>query len=116
MGWPGLMLIEGDRRDCNAFWDRICRLCWQRSEIMGRETMTTTMSARQLMPFLLQELLGNKGTMLCLAALCCKRGRKDMFWTIVGLLQTPPRANNVDATRGHSVLVHVDHINDANGH
>ena len=77
MGWLGLMLLEGDGRDCNAFWKRICRLCWQQLEIMGQE-MTTT-SAEWLLPFLLQELLGNEGIMLRLVALCCKCGCKDMF-------------------------------------
>ena len=27
VGWPGLMLLRGDRRDCSTFWERLCRLC-----------------------------------------------------------------------------------------
>lgn len=111
VGWPGLMLLEGDGRDCDAFWERVRRLRWQRLEIMGRETAT---AAGRSLPFPLRELSGDEGTMSRLAALCRERGREDMFRTSVGLSRTPPRAN--DATRGHGVLVRVDHMNDAKGY
>ena len=55
------------------------------------------MSARWLLPFLLQELLGNKGAMSLLAALYFEHGCKGMFQTSVGLSQ-----------RGHTVVAAED--------
>lgn len=123
IGWPGVILIEGDESNCLAFADEIKRWRWQHLSIRAEEQKEIqegdTLDSHRQLPIKFKEL-GEDGMSL-LASNCREAGLERLFLTCMKIndhrtvdeieqKHDKGSSSNVESTYG--VLVHVDHMND----
>mmetsp|Transcript_16714 Transcript_16714/g.25249 ORF Transcript_16714/g.25249 Transcript_16714/m.25249 type:complete len:477 (-) Transcript_16714:19-1449(-) len=120
IGWPGIIIIEGEEENCNHFCDEIRSMRWQYLVIRGeeREEVVTTIGALRRFPLKMTEL--GEDQMSQLSELCQEAGLDDLFRTSMKIYNNNTDDINDDgntlvATATHQyygTLVLVDHMND----
>ncbi len=130
IGWPGIIIIEGEENDCNKFVDEIRTMRWQHLAVRGEEQVAVMSSrnedldALRKFPLQFEELSEDK--MSYLAKVCDDVGLKDLFMTSMKIYtensknieQSSNRDDEVacdvgrDAENIYGVLLHIDHMND----
>ena len=122
IGWPGVIVIEGEERDCIAYVDAIRTMRWQHLVVRGEEQVPVTsieeLGKTRVLPKKMHEI-GDK--MSDIAELCKEAGLEELFLTSMKIyskkesLDTETsKDSNQSSTYG--VLCHVDHMNDGKGY
>jgi hypothetical protein len=135
IGWPGIIIIEGEAKNCNKFVDEIKKMRWQHLVVRGEELIEIpsnhdcsndfeALNGLRKFPLQFEEL--NESQMSYLAQICRDSGLEDLFMTSMNiykesnsdevnrLLETSLHGNDDDKIYG--VLVHIDHMNDEKGY
>lgn len=121
IGWPGIIIIEGEEENCNHFCDEIRSMRWQYLVIRGeeREEVVTTIDALRRFPLKMTEL--GEDQMSQLSELCQEAGLDDLFRTSMKIYNNNTDDINNDGNTSlvatathqfHGTLVLVDHMND----
>jgi Protein of unknown function (DUF1115) len=117
IGWPGVIIIEGEQHCCHAFYDRIRRWAWQYLVLRGemREELSVDDdfdSRRKFATFL------EVDDMSLLAAQCRDVGLESLFLTSMKVYNAnneSPGTNDeerpADQEDLYGALVYVDHMN-----
>ena len=123
IGWPGVILIEGNESDCQTFVDEIKRWRWQQLQVRGEEQTKIpeghdNLDSHRKLPLKFEEL--GENDMSRFANNCREAGLESLFLTCMKI--NDHRTNDVDCTiqndegdndsSNYGVLVHVDHMND----
>ena len=113
VGWPGLIIIEGNEEDCIAFYDEIRPMSWQYLVVRGEQQEVlrqgTIDAGRKFQSF--EEV----DDMSIVAQHCREVGLEALFRTSMKLYDSSedeagePTSTSVLL----GALVHVDHMNDA---
>ena len=85
IGWPGIIIIEGDERNCNTFIDEIRKWRWQYLVVRGEDSTPVSddsnaeqsLNAMRKFHLVLEEL----EEMSDLAVICREAGLEDLFLT-----------------------------------
>ena len=133
IGWPGIILIEGDESHCQLFVEEIKRWRWQQIQVRGEEQSDPIvlpsphcLDDLRLLPMKFEEIEESDGGLSTLAAKCREVGLERLFFTCMKIndhrtnLSVEEESGNTvknDIKDGGSkeyygVLVHVDHMND----
>jgi Protein of unknown function (DUF1115) len=118
IGWPGLLIIEGDEQDCNQFYNEIRPWSWQYLVVRGEQQEVVPRgksmeSVRRFANFTEVE------DMSVVAEHCREVGLEALFRTSMKQYQDsleelePP---NASLTPCYGALVLVDHMNDGKGY
>ena len=137
IGWPGIIIIEGEENNCDRFIDDIRSMRWQHLVVRGEELehvpvpVTATIKNdhdkdryRDLddlrrFPLIMEEL--GEDQMSELAARCRDAGLEDLFKTSMKMYKKDPEDGVSSSSSGKSgaadgmlyaMLLHVDHMND----
>jgi len=82
IGWPGIIVIEGDERDCISYVDEVRSMRWQHLVVRGEEQVPVIdqeeLERARVLPKAMQEA-GDK--MSYIAELCKRAGLEDLFLT-----------------------------------
>jgi hypothetical protein len=110
IGWPGLVIIEGDGLSCQQFYDRIRRWQWQYLVLRGemREELSANEqvdSRRKFSSFL------EVDDMSLVAAHCREVGLESLFLTSMKVYANSDNVETANAENLYGALVHVDHMN-----
>lgn len=132
IGWPGIIIIEGEEENCNLFCDEIRKMRWQYLVIRGeeRETTTTTImdvdwkfKLDKLRRFPLQMTELGEDQMSHLSELCREAGLEDLFRTSMKIYSSSSEDTNSGCDqrcdsleKRYGTLVLVDHMNDPKGY
>ncbi|KAL7540571.1 hypothetical protein ACHAXR_012541 [Thalassiosira sp. AJA248-18] len=119
IGWPGVILIEGNESDCQMFVDEIKRWRWQQLQVRGEDQLTIpegeSLDSYRQLPLKFVEL--GEDDMSLLASNCRDAGLENLFLTCMKINEFRSIGNDdqrhvEDAGSNYGVLVHVDHMND----
>ena len=139
IGWPGIIVIEGDEGACQSFCDDIRGMRWQHLAIRGEEHFTLGVGEglddARVFDRRMVEL--GEDDMSLLARICRERGCEGLFLTSMKIYDREggdddtsagansrgpdviegPEGEDRDAPRWrYGALVHVDHMNDGRGY
>lgn len=114
IGWPGIIVIEGEESCCMEFYDKIRRWSWKflvvRGEMQEKVLYHELDSKRLLGEF--QEISNMSD-----AALTCKKaGLESLFKTAMKVYDSETVGAVEDLSQVYSALVLVDHMNDKKGY
>lgn len=137
IGWPGIIIIEGEEGNCNKFTDEIRSMRWQHLVVrgeelipidfdfdVGRDEEEDLLDRQRVFPLKMEEL--GEDQMSDLAAICRDAGAEDLFKTSMKIYKKTENNSGNDEietatafsedqshheTR-YGVFVHVDHMND----
>ncbi|EJK50200.1 hypothetical protein THAOC_30860 [Thalassiosira oceanica] len=117
IGWPGVVLVEGEESSCQSFVDEIKRWRWQQLQVRGEEQIRIPRGDslddhRKLSPDF--EELG-EDEMSALAQNCRVAGLEGLFLTCLKINDSRNKSDveEVVETGHYGVLVNVDHMNNA---
>ncbi len=139
IGWPGIIIIEGDEINCNKFIDEIRTMRWQHIVVRGEElvpvpvpddisvpirekaeTMISQLDRLRVFPISMQEL--GEDQMSYLASKCRDVGLEDLFKTSMKIYKKSDDGMKIDpevevphegeGCGVYGALIHVDHMND----
>jgi len=114
VGWPGLVILEGDDESCNRFFDDMRQWNWQYLVVRGemQEHVQTTLDGmRKFEGFVETESMSE------VADHCRRVGLEDLFFTSMKKYGGAESANEtVENEESYGVLIHVDHMNDGKGY
>ena len=127
IGWPGVILIEGQESDCQLFVDEIKRWRWQQLQVRGEEQVVIpegeSLDSHRQLALKFEEL--GEDDMSLLASNCREAGLEKLFLTCLKINDHRTIDNSegdeqhyldkgdVSSTSSYGVLVHVDHMNDS---
>lgn len=135
IGWPGIIIIEGEEENCNKFVDEIRKMRWQHLVVRGEEQIDIpsnhdcsndleALNGLRKFPLQFEELDENQ--MSYLAQICRDAGLEDLFMTSMNIYKESNsyEIDHLDSSLPHNekenkvygVLVHVDHMNDEKGY
>jgi len=117
IGWPGVILIEGEESNCQLFIDEIKRWRWQMIQVRGEEQRVIPKgevdSHRQL-PLQFEEI-GEDG-MSILSGKCRESGLERLYLQCMKINDHRTLDSDevdVEEESSYATLVHVDHMNDS---
>ena len=126
IGWPGVIVIEGEESDCMAYVDEIRSMRWQHLAVRGEEQLAVRdqdeLEQARVLPNKMQELGDD---MSCIAERCKDAGLEELFLTSMKIYSkkesvSSDASNQKDSTESSSysygVLCHVDHMRDGKGY
>lgn len=121
IGWPGLLIIEGEEEDCNRFYDEIRPWSWQYLVIRGeqQEVVPTGKSMEPLRRF---ANFMEVDDMSVVAEHCKEVGLEALFRTSMKKYEATTKEDDTNpsetalATRWYGALILVDHMNDGKGY
>ena len=131
IGWPGIIIIEGEEKDCIAYVDDIRGMRWQHLVVRGEQHVTVhdriELEEARALPAKMHEV-GDK--MSIIAEHCKKAGLEELFMTSMKIYKNKKNCddNNGDRVSGetdevldspvspsllwrYGALCHVDHMN-----
>jgi len=128
IGWPGIIIIEGEESSCDRFIDEIRSMRWQHLVVRGEEIVPIdddqSLDGFRSFPLKLEELAEDQ--MSFLAESCRKVGLEALFKTSMkmygreeGQESDGKNRNKGDASPEEQVygtMTHVDHMNDSKGY
>jgi hypothetical protein len=124
IGWPGVIVIEGEERDCIAYVDQIRSMRWQHLVVRGEEQLAVRdqeeLEQARVLPNKMYELGDD---MSCIAERCKDAGLEELFLTsmkIYSKKESCEASNPIEKTESSShsygALCHVDHMRDGKGY
>ncbi len=133
IGWPGIILIEGDEFGCQRFVDEIKSMRWQHLSVRAEEQSEfpegeTDIDPYRKLPKRFEEL--GEDDMSTLASRCREAGLEHLFLICLNINdgrnstdkknEDPPNELNIGMKSTsiftYGALIHVDHMNDAKGY
>mmetsp|Transcript_19790 Transcript_19790/g.27820 ORF Transcript_19790/g.27820 Transcript_19790/m.27820 type:complete len:506 (+) Transcript_19790:39-1556(+) len=125
IGWPGIIIIEGEESKCDLFIHEIRRMRWQHLVVRGEEKVAIdentgkTLDEMRCFPIKMVEL--GEDQMSELAELCLEAGLEALFKTSMKIYQD--EKNNEEKLlclkneqNSYGIMVHIDHMNDHKGY
>ena len=119
IGWPGVILIEGDESNCRLFVEEIKRWNWQRLQVRGEEQKNIPegedLKSHRQLPLQFEEI-GEDGMSL-LAGKCRESGLERLYLQCMKINDHRTLDSDevdVEEESSYATLVHVDHMNDSN--
>ncbi len=122
IGWPGVIVIEGEECDCISYVDAIRTMRWQHLVVRGEEQIPVNsieeLEKTRVLPNKMHEI-GDK--MSDIAELCKEAGLEELFLTsmkIYSKKETVDTETSNDSNQSsiYGALCHVDHMNDGKGY
>ncbi|KAL7451635.1 hypothetical protein ACHAWC_003460, partial [Mediolabrus comicus] len=122
IGWPGVIVIEGDERDCISYVDSIRTMRWQHIVVRGEEQVPINsideLEQARVLPKKMYEV-GDK--MSDIAELCKEAGLEELFLTSMKIYSKKESVdtetlNDSNQSSIYGALCHVDHMNDGKGY
>ena len=122
IGWPGIIIVEGEEDNCNKFIDEIKSMRWQHIVVRGEELVpvgSNNLNQLRAFPLRMEEL--GEDQMSDLAARCRDAGLEDLFKTSMKMYNKvdddntcheKDNARESQDVKIYGTLVHVDHMND----
>jgi hypothetical protein len=113
IGWPGVILVEGEEGGCQAFYDHIRRWAWQYLVLRGESIdpiprSSSLNSERKFSQF------SEVDNLSIVAERCRAVGRESLFLSIMKQQSTDSLHTSITDSDGlYGALVLVDHMNDA---
>ena len=117
IGWPGVILVEGEESGCRSFVDEIRRWRWQQLQVRGEEQVRIphgdSLDGHRRLPSDFEEL--GEDEMSALARNCREAGLEGLFLTCMKINDGRNKGDpEVEVRSGsYGVLVNVDHMNNA---
>ncbi len=126
IGWPGIIVIEGEELDCIAYVDEIRSMRWQHLVVRGEEQHAVSDQAEleqlRVLPNKMHELGDD---MSCIAERCKDAGLEELFLTSMKIYSKKESVSS-DASNqkekaqsssySYGALCHVDHMRDGKGY
>ena len=123
IGWPGIIVIEGEECDCTAYIDEIRSMRWQHLVVRGEEHVTVKgqeeLKQARVLP---HKMHGLGDDMSCIAERCKLVGLEELFLTSMKIYSRKESATS-DSSKvtesndaPYGVLCHVDHMRDGKGY
>ena len=122
IGWPGIIIIEGEEGNCDKFIDEIRGMRWQHLVVRGEELTPVpaislkTLDELRVLPPTVKELGEDK--MSILAEKCRDAGLEDLFKTSMKMYTTKgdkeidcDKKERIRKDQWYGAMVHVDHMN-----
>lgn len=122
IGWPGVIIVEGEECDCIAYVDAIRTMRWQHLVVRGEEQVPVTsideLEEARVLPKKMHEI-GDK--MSDIAELCKEAGLEELFLTSMKIYSKKESvdtetSNDSSQSSVYGALCHVDHMNDGKGY
>mmetsp|Transcript_9516 Transcript_9516/g.13625 ORF Transcript_9516/g.13625 Transcript_9516/m.13625 type:complete len:452 (+) Transcript_9516:12-1367(+) len=126
IGWPGIIVIEGEERDCMAYVDEIRSMRWQHLVVRGEEQQEVSdreeLEQLRVLPNKMHELGDD---MSCVAERCKEAGLEELFLTSMKIYSKKESAsidasnqkeNTKSSSYSYGALCHVDHMRDGKGY
>ena len=125
IGWPGVIVIEGEERDCIAYVDQIRSMRWQHLVVRGEEQLEVRdqeeLEQARVLPNKMHELGDD---MSCIAERCKDAGLEELFLTSMKIYSkkescseaSNPIENTESSSYSYGALCHVDHMRDGKGY
>lgn len=128
IGWPGIIIIEGEESNCDKFYDTIRPMKWQHLVMRGEERLLienhdiNSLNAKRCFPIKMVELAEDQ--MSHLADICREANIEALFKTSMrmyekkedSIIDKQTGTDEVDTEAQYGVMVHVDHMNDRKGY
>lgn len=124
IGWPGIIIIEGEESNCNRFIDEIKVMRWQYLVVRGEEFEKIANGGIQQLdkmrrfPIKMEELADDQISHL--ANVCKEVGLESLFKSFMKIKEKQDRlaVDEAGDNRSYSygALVHVDHMNHRKGY
>lgn len=132
IGWPGIIIIEGEEKDCDRFIDDIKMMRWQHLEVRGEEfepdlcSQADELDQLRKFPNKMEELAEDQISYL--ADICKDVGLERLFKTFMKIYDEDKNQVHDNAVCSgqqskaltkesfYGVLVHVDHMNNQKGY
>ncbi|GFH57426.1 hypothetical protein CTEN210_13902 [Chaetoceros tenuissimus] len=125
IGWPGIIIIEGEESNCDKFYDTIRPMKWQHLVLRGEERVPienhdiNALNAKRCFPIKMVELAEDQ--MSHLAEICREANIEALFKTSMRMYEKKEDdkltgTDEVDTEAQYGVMVHVDHMNDRKGY
>lgn len=120
IGWPGIIIIEGNTKDCEHFWDEIRIMRWQYLVIRGSQTLSFSSLDEMKSNFVFERSIVELGEndMSILAKKCRDVGLHELFMTAFKKHKNSTTESNDDHSNepesqsfSHGALALLDHIN-----
>jgi len=118
IGWPGVILIEGEESNCQLFTDEIKRWRWQMIQVRGEEQKNIPngeeLESHRQLPLQFEEI-GEDG-MSILAGKCRESGLERLYLQCMKINDHRTLDSDevdVEEESSYATLVHVDHMNDS---
>lgn len=87
MGWPGVIVIEGEEANCEDFVSTLRGWRWKHLAVRGEEKSPLpggrTLDQERLLPLPLEELGEKEGGVSALAKRCKEAGLGELFSTLL---------------------------------
>ena len=121
--WPGIILIEGEERDCHEFYDRIRRWAWQYLVLRGetRQELSAA-AATNIDAHRKFDAFREVDSMSVVASHCRTVGLEALFLTSMKVYDSTDSNGKEDTAAAsdsdglYGALIHVDHMNDGKGY
>lgn len=122
IGWPGVIIIEGQECDCISYVDAIRTMRWQHIVVRGEEQVPINsideLEQARVLPKKMYEV-GDK--MSDIAELCKEAGLEELFLTSMKIYSKKESVdtetlNDSNQSSIYGALCHVDHMNDGKGY
>ena len=124
IGWPGIIIVEGEESECDRFIAEIRSMRWQYLVVRGEEIVPiddgASLNDLRCFPVKMKELAEDQ--MSDLADMCREVGLEALFKTsmkIYGKEEVESIRNKHDAKSERNVygtMIHVDHMNNRKGY
>ena len=117
IGWPGVILVEGEESNCQQFVDEIKRWRWQQLQVRGEEQVRIShgdsLEAHRKLSSDFEEL--GEDEMSKLAQNCRAAGLEGLFLTCMKINDSRSKSDAEEEleTSHYGALVNVDHMNNA---
>uniref|UniRef100_A0A7S1YPA5 Small nuclear ribonucleoprotein Prp3 C-terminal domain-containing protein n=1 Tax=Ditylum brightwellii TaxID=49249 RepID=A0A7S1YPA5_9STRA len=129
IGWPGIIIVEGNEEDCISYVDEIRTFRWQYLTVRGEEqeeivtknnesgnasSLTELLNKQRKLPMKFEEL--DQDQMSTLAGLCRDAGLENLFLTSMKIYRNDATDNDGDSPqRGQGQEEEEDKANDRDG-
>jgi len=127
-GWPGVVVIEGEERDCISYVDEIRSMRWQHLVVRGEEQVPVRDQEELEQSRVLSNKMQELGEdMSCIAERCKQAGLEELFLTSMKIYSKKESVNSDDQKETaessiqstfwqYGALCHVDHMRDGKGY
>lgn len=119
IGWPGIIIVEGNEANCHDFYDKIKRWSWQYLVLRG-ETRHELPKNATIDTHRKFDVFQETDAMSKVASHCRRVGLEALFMTSMKVYGHENGNNNRDGDfvgdQLYAALIRVDHMNDGKGY